>query len=139
MSVSVSGLSMPTKTTKQLGVVCQIDRGLRREFERIASFLLPLLQRRKKPFERLLVADEIIVNEVDVAAVAETKQRVELGQHLLIGLSAGNAPVQLDDVAELAIERAAARELNADISVVVRLEKLKERNRSLRHVGRELL
>jgi hypothetical protein len=102
---------------KQFVVVRQIDRRFGRELERIAPAPLPLRQRRQEPLQRLLVADHVIVDERDVAAVAGEIERVQLLQHLLIGLGARNAAVELDDVAELAIERAAARELHANMEI----------------------
>ncbi len=51
---------------------------------------------------RLLVADEVVVDEIDVAAIAGAVQGLKFGQHLLVGLGARLAAVKLDDVAELA-------------------------------------
>ena len=56
---------------KQLVIVCEIDRCLRRELERIAARLEPARQLGQKLLQCLLVADEIIVDEVDMAAIAE--------------------------------------------------------------------
>src|SRR5262245_58153886 len=71
---------------EQLVIVREIDRCLGREFERIGARLEPPCQVREKLLQRLLVADEIVVNELDHPAPPEAVKRVELGQHLLIAL-----------------------------------------------------
>ena len=76
----------------------------------------------------LLVADEIVVDEVDMAAIAEVVERLQLGEDLIGGLGARHAAVQLDDVAELAGERAAARKLHADVEIVLELEQVVARH-----------
>ncbi len=98
-SVSLSGLSMPTNTMKKPAsrisassdlVVEQVDRRLGREDERIVVFLLPKAMRGGggKSLHRLLVADEIVVDEIDMATIAAAMDRLELGQHLRHGLHA---------------------------------------------------
>jgi hypothetical protein len=74
-----------------------------------------------------------------MTAVAEAKERIELRQDLLVRLGPGNAPVELDDVAKFTVEGTATRELNADVSVVLRLEEIKAGNWSRCHVRRVLL
>ncbi len=103
-------------------VVGKIDRGLGPEFERIAPFLLPRDQVRKQLLHGLLVADEIIVDDVDVAAIADPVERIELGQDLFDRLDPRAPPVQLDDVAEFTGERAAAGKLHAVIQVLAAFE-----------------
>ena len=67
---------------QQLGIVGEIDRGLGRELERIVVRLEPGRQLGQEGLHGLLVADEVVVDEVDVAAIAELVERVEFGQHL---------------------------------------------------------
>ena len=55
------------------------------------------------------------------AAVAETIKRLQLVKYLGIGLGAGNPTVKFDDIAELAGEWAAARELHADVKIMLEL------------------
>ena len=62
-------------------------------------------------------------------------QRLELGDHLRRCLDPRAAAERDDDVAELALERAAARELEAAEQVVPHLEQVESRHRHLRHVG----
>ena len=66
--------------------------------------LVPTGEVRKKCLHRLLVADQIVVDEIHVAAVAKLVEPIELGEHLLIRLGARDAAVEFDDVAELAGE-----------------------------------
>ena len=82
--------------------------------------LLPGLQLGQESLERLLVADQVVVDEVDMAAIAELIEPLELRKHLRVRLGAGHAPVELDDVAELAGEGAAARILHTDVEVMAR-------------------
>jgi hypothetical protein len=56
----------------------------------------------------------------------------------MMGFGARNAAIQLDDVAKLTIERTAAEKLNANIEVILRVEQIKTRNRTLRYVGCKL-
>ena len=49
-------------------------------------------------------------------------QRVKLGEHLLVALRARNASVDLDDVAELARERTAARVLHRHATVFLQID-----------------
>src|SRR3984893_17073820 len=93
---------------------------------------------RQEGLDRFLVADEIVVDKIDMTAVAELIKGIELGQHLLGGLGARHPAVELDDVAELAGERAAARKLHADMQVLVELEQIEARLRRLGDVGLKL-
>ena len=86
---------------------------------------------RQERLYRLLVADEIVVDEIDVPAVTELVERLQLFQHLLRRLGPWHPAVQLDDVAELAGERTAARILHADVHVVLELEQIEARLRRL--------
>src|SRR6516162_5881247 len=72
-----------------------------------------------------------------MAAIAERMKRIELGEHLRRRLGTRHPAVELDDVAELAQERAAARELHADIHVVLELQQIEARDRRLGDVGLE--
>jgi hypothetical protein len=56
-----------------------------------------------------------------MAAVAAAADRLQFGQHLRRRLYARTAAVQLDDVAELAGEGTAARELDGEIEIVAAL------------------
>ena len=147
ISVSVSGLSMPTKMRKkfaspqhpqQFRIVGEIHRRFGGKPERVAALLLPRAQRRQEALERLLVADEVVVDEIHMAAMPEPVERVELGEHLLVGLGARHPAVQLDDVAEFAVERTAPGKLHADIQVVLEIEQVEPRRRALGDVGLEL-
>ena len=124
---------------QKFGIVGEVDRGLSREFEGIVARFEPLREFRNECFERLLVADKIVVYEVDMAAVAELVKRVELREHLCVGFGAGHAPVKLDDIAELAGERTAARKLHADVEIVIELQQVEAGDRALGNVDLEFL
>src|SRR6516164_11191643 len=81
-----------------------------------------------------LVADEIVVHEVHVAAMPEAVEHVEFGDDLLRGLCPWSSAVELDDVAELAVERTAAGELNSEHEVVLELQQVETGNRAPGHV-----
>ena len=74
--------------------------------------LRPVGQDREQSLDVALVADEVVVHDEDHPAPADPQERVQLGQHLLIALRARDAAIDLDDVAELALEGAAARVLD---------------------------
>ena len=63
---------------QEIVVVGQIDRGLGGELEGIILLLQPALQLRHEGAHRLLVADEIVVDKIDMAAITEPVQLVEL-------------------------------------------------------------
>ncbi len=124
---------------EQLRVIGEIERRLGRELERITSFPLPDDQLGQELLERALVADKVVVDEVDMAAIAEVVERLQLAQHLGIALRARHPAEQFDDVAELAVEGTSARELHADIEIVLELQQVEARYRAGRDVDRELL
>src|SRR5690242_16056569 len=81
-----------------------------------------------------LVADEIVVHEIYVASMSEAVEHVEFGDNLLRGLCPWFSAVELDDIAELAVERAAAGELNSEHEVVVELQQVETGNGARGHV-----
>src|SRR6516165_1513732 len=115
VSVSSSGLSMPT----------------------IIALFNPILQHGQKSLDSFFVADQIVVDEIDVAAITKVVERIELREHLRMRLGSRRPAIQFDDVAELAGERAAARELHADVKVLIELEQVEARYRRLGHVDLE--
>ncbi len=78
---------------QKLFVVGQIERGFGGELERMIVLLVPGLEMRQERLHGFLVADQIVVDEIHMAAVAEPVERIELRQHLLGGLGARHAPV----------------------------------------------
>ena len=99
----------------------------------------PLCERWQECLNGFLVADEIVVDEVDMAAIAQAVELVEFREHLGVGLGARYATVELDDVAELAGERAAARKLHADVEIVVEFQEIEAGDRRLGHVDLKFL
>ena len=129
-SVSLSGLSMPTNTMKklslshhrqQLVVIGEIERGFRRELERIAMLLLPRDRARGRNAFTAFLLPMKLSSTKSSGRGSRAIERVELGQHLRRRLDPRRAAVELDDVAELAGERTAARELDIQIQVVASL------------------
>src|SRR5262245_24158616 len=99
-------------SVKQFIVLGEIHAGFGNKRERAPVTLRPLGQDREQPLDVALVADKVIVNDENRPAPADPKERVQLSQHLLIALRAGGAAIDLDDVAELALEGTAARVLD---------------------------
>ncbi len=124
---------------QQFIVVGEIERGLGGELERIIVLFEPLLEVGQERLHGLLVADQIVVDEIDMPAIAELIQPVEFRQHLRRRLGARHPAVQFDDVAELAGERTAARELHADIEIAVEFQQVEARDRRLAHIDLEFL
>src|SRR5690606_32990574 len=104
---------------QEVVVVCDVDRRFGREYEGKTMRFLPSPEVRQKGTNGFLIADEVVVDEVDVPAIAELVESLQLRQHLRRRFRTGNAPVELDDVAELAGKRAAAGKLHADVKIVV--------------------
>ena len=113
----------------------QIDAGLGVQLERPAVGALPFLDARQELRHQLAVADEVVVDDEDGAAKARLEQGVQLGQHLLGRLGARHAPDDLDDVAELAAEGAAARVLDAHRGVLAPVEQVEARGRRVVQAG----
>ena len=80
------------------------------------------------------VPDEVVVDDEDRSAPAQLVERVELAQHLRRGLHPRVAAVELDDVAELALERAPARGLHAHRGVARPVEQIESGWKSARQV-----
>jgi hypothetical protein len=70
-----------------------------------------------------------------MAAMAERIQGIEFGQNLLVRLGSWHSAVQLDYIAKLAIERTAARELDADMEIILKLQEVEARRGTPRDVG----
>ncbi len=73
-----------------------------------------------------------------MAAMAEIHQPLQFGENLRHPLGARHATVELDDVAEFAVERATARELHADEQVILEVDEVPARDRRRGHVGLKL-
>src|SRR5208282_4422443 len=123
---------------QEILVVGQIEGRLGRELERIVVLFEPRLEFGQECLDRLLVADQVVVDEVDMTAIAETIKRLQLMQHLRVGLGARDSPVELDNVAELAGERTAARELHSDVEIMLDLQEVEARDWASRYIDLEL-
>ena len=123
----------------QLLVVGQIDGrlGVRTAVPR-RPFCQLDQRRQQLLLERAFVADEVVVHEENRPAPAEPVEAVQLGDHLRRRLGAGPVSEHRGDVAELAVERAAARKLHAHRSVALQVRQLPQRRRRLGG-GREIL
>src|SRR4029077_20588005 len=99
--------------------------------------LVPACKVGEKTLHRLLVADQIVVDEIYVAPVAKLVELVELSEHLLICFGARDAAIEFNDVAELAGEWTSPRVLDADIEVLIELQKVEARDRRLGDIDGE--
>ena len=107
----------------------QVDARLGVELERAAVLLLPPRDLRQQLGCLAPVADEVVVDHEDRSTPPELVQRIELPQHLRRRLHPGVAAVQLDDVAELALERTAPRALHAHRRVARAVEQIESRRK----------
>ena len=106
-----------------------VERRLAGQQQRIAVALLPLDQVRQHLAHGALVGDEIVVDEIDRRGQAAGHELVELGANLLGGLVSRDAAVERRDVAEFALVRTAAGELDAAEQIAVDLRQLVGRHR----------
>jgi len=97
-------------------VLGDVERRLAGEPQRIPVRALPFDQVGQELERRLLVADEVVVDEVDTGR-SSGHDLVELGQHLGRRLEPRILAIERGDVAELARVRAAARELDVSEEV----------------------
>src|SRR5258708_8118600 len=72
-------------------------------------------------------------------AITVIVERLQFGENLIVSLGARHATIELDDIAELAGEGAAARILHADEEIVIELDQIVTRHRALRDVDLEFL
>ena len=93
-------------------------------------FFRPGLEMRQELFHKLFVADEIVVDQIDVTAIPEVMERLQFAQHLLGRLRARHAAEEFNDIAEFAVKRTAAAPLHAHMQVAVELEKIEARMRA---------
>src|SRR6516164_5450478 len=122
---------------QQFRVVGEIDRCFRCELERKIARFQPPCEFWKERLDSFLVADEVVVHEVDMASIPQAIEFIELCEHLGIGLGARHPPVELYDVAELAGKWTAARELYADMEIVVEFQEIETRDRRFGYVSLE--
>ena len=85
-------------------------------------------------FGELLVADEVVIDEEDLRR-AQTMAFFDFGHDLRNALHPRAPAVDDDDVAELAVERAAARELDRHRVVLIDLDEIEPRRRRGGEVG----
>ena len=96
--------------------------------------LLPLDHRLEHLFDRLFVADKVVVNEKGVLDTVP-QQGIELGDHLPLCLEARTPTKNDNDVTELASKRTTPRKLHGAERVAAHLEKVAARHRDRGHVG----
>ena len=82
----------------------------------------------------LSIADEVVIHDEYFAAPAEFAQAVQLGDELSRRFGAQLAAIDRDDVAEVALERAAARKLHWHGGVFVHAQQIEPRNRATGYV-----
>ena len=94
--------------------------------------------KRAKPLEQLAapaaIDEEIVVGELQKRPLPDLAHRPDLAEHLVDRLLAVAGPVQARPGAELAAVRAAARGLDRDAVVVLRIEQAEPRDRRLPQV-----
>ena len=90
---------------------------------------------RRNSFTLVLFPNEVVVYDEYRPRPARVHEALQLADHLLVGLQTRNSAVHHDDVTELAIERAAARELERHRCIVLELNQIPPRYRRLPDVG----
>jgi len=142
-SDSTRGLSMPMKTVVKLASrnsasssssCAGVQRDLCVEVHRVAPLAAPARDRAQQILGELLVADEVVVDDEDLLG-AEPVALLDLGHHLVHLLGARAPAVDDDDVAELALEGTAARELDRHGVIAIDVQQVEARHRRQREVG----
>ena len=117
----------------QLLVFGEVDRCFGHEAQRIALRLLPDDNVAQNGFDRLLVADQIVIDDEGIVHPGRD-EAVHLCKHLCDGLDPRPAPEDHNDIAEFAREGAAARNLQAAVQILVHRQQVPPRRRHGRHV-----
>ena len=101
-----------THERENVDLLCDVQRRLTGELQRISPPLLPVDQMRQQIARRFAVADEIVVDEIDHRRmIGLGDEGVEFGEKLLVRLEARLAAIEGRNVAKLAPIRATAGEL----------------------------
>ncbi len=116
-------------------VVGEIERGFGDKAEWVAAFPAPLGHCGEEFLGTLFIADEVVVDDEDGVAPAGLLELIEFGEHLGDGLGARLAAVDLDDVAELAVEGTAARVLHGHGAVAIHFDEAEVGQRADAHGG----
>ena len=82
----------------------------------------------------LSIPDEVVIYDEHVAAPAQLPQAIQLGDELSRRFSAHLAAIDRDDVAEIALKRAAARKLHGHGGVFVHAQQFEPWNRATGYV-----
>ena len=135
---------MPRKTYMKLASTMEASssgrsarsiEGLGIEGDDAAGALLPELELLGEGEGELVVADEVVIDDEDLVAPARGRGEASSSRDELGGrLRARAAAIDGDDVAELALEGTAARELDRHGGVLVEVEKVEARDWADRHV-----
>ncbi len=120
---------------KQFRIIGQVDGSLCAERHPGFAFAPFDQSRQHLSLDMLLVADKVVVHEEDALAPAERVEAIQLGDNLRGGLGARAMTQQRGHVAKVAIEWAAARELNADGIVMLEICHAPKRDRGLVDIG----
>ena len=101
-----------THKRENVDLLCDVQRRLTGELQRISAPLLPVDQMRQQIARRFAVADEIVVDKIDHRRMIRLgHEGVELGKKLLGRLEARLAAIEGRNVAEFAPVWTAAGEL----------------------------
>ena len=118
---------------ENVDLLCDVQRRLTGELQRISPPLLPVDQMRQQIARRLAVTDEIVVDEIDYRRMIRLgDEGVELGQKLLGRLEAWLAAIEGRDIAEFAPIRATAGELERADEIAREWNGIVERKREVR-------
>ena len=96
------------KILQQLGVIGKVDRCFGRKLERKAFLILPSLQVRQEFPKRLFVADQVVIDKIDMPAITKGIKRIQFCHDLFGCFCARHTAIQFDDVTEFATERTSA-------------------------------
>ncbi len=122
------------QAAQQVGIIREVDGRLGRKFEGKILLILPAFQVGQEFLQRLLVADQVVINKIHMPSIPQRVQGIEFGHDLCIGLGARHPAIQFDNVTEFTTERTPARKLDADMQVLVQLQQVKAGQRAFRDI-----
>jgi hypothetical protein len=93
---------------EQFRIVGQVYARLGRKLERVAALSRPRCKLLQERLDGGAITYEVVVDHIDMSAIAERIQGIEFRNDLFGGLDSWDSAVELDDIAKLTTKRTSA-------------------------------